>query len=489
MTVSQIPSALNLTNKRAAKRGLTLVEIMIALTMTLIVLGAMMSAFRYASEKMQEGRGVMEMANRLRSAEELLRNDLANLTLDPRVYTEATSPNGFLEIIEGANNDSTINTVIGATASYLGDFDDTIGMTVRSAEGRRFRGVLTGTVIESTLAEVWYFTTLNDLETGGIEFTGDPAFDVDIEDSVRLHRRALLIRPDLNSATTGEITTVSTLAEAAVFVRDNDISVRVVEALPPSGTGVQYRIIANTLADLAIRKNRFAHTGDPLSTAIPPAHNFPNLFNTDVLVDSLLKFGGEDILLTDVAGFDVRVYSPNATVGYSANGILVQPGDLQYETVGFLPAVPAPPTPIPAAILENRAGAFVDLGYGFRADGTAIVGVDPTVEWFAGLGLGNIPGNPTLLPRVYDTWSPSYEQDGIDQDGVAGIDQGTNGLDDGGLVAPDDGGSAAPDDDLERETRPPYPDPIRGIQISTRLIEKTTQQVFQSSVIQSYVPE
>ena len=61
--------------------GLTLVEIMIALTMTLIVLGAMMTAFSFASQQMQMGRGVMEMANRLRAAEELFRSDLRNVTV------------------------------------------------------------------------------------------------------------------------------------------------------------------------------------------------------------------------------------------------------------------------------------------------------------------------------------------------------------------------------------------------------------------------
>ena len=85
--------------------GLTLVEIMIALTMTLIVLGAMMTAFSFASQQMQMGRGVMEMANRLRAAEELLRDDLSNLTVDPRTYTESTNPNGYFEIIEGPLRD------------------------------------------------------------------------------------------------------------------------------------------------------------------------------------------------------------------------------------------------------------------------------------------------------------------------------------------------------------------------------------------------
>ena len=459
MTVSQIPSALDPTNKRAAKRGLTLIEIMIALTMTLIVLGAMMSAFRYASEKMQQGRGVMEMANRLRSAEELLRNDLANLTLDPRVYTESTAPNGFLEIIEGVGNDSFF--AAAPATSYLGDVDDAIGMTVRSAEGRRFRGTLQDAaapqVIESTLAEVWYYTSLNDVTGSAVVATS--AATIDIEDSVRLHRRALLIRPDFNVSGVLQLNGVAqtglTAPQVDTFVANNDISVRV----EPETGGTTFSIVANSLADLALRRNRFAHLSPTLT-----AHNFPNS-PTAALTFARSKPNGEDILLTDVAGFDVRVYSPNATVGYSAEGILVQPGDPEYVNLSTLAST-------------ATAGAFVDLGYGIRSDGVAIAGVGAG-EWYAGLGSGTAALTP--LSRVFDTWSPSYENDGIDQDGVLGPDQGTNGL--------NNGGSAAPDDDLERETRPPYPNPIRGIQISTRLRERTTQQMFQSSVTQSYVPE
>jgi hypothetical protein len=96
-----------------------------------------------------------------------------------------------------------------------------------------------------------------------------------------------------------------------------------------------------------------------------------------------------------------------------------------------------------------------------------------------------------LFETVYDTWTPLYESDGLNQDGdmtggspsVAIIDEGTNGINDAG------GGTAAPDDDGERETRPPYPFPVRGIKATIRLVEKNTKQIHQSSVIHSYVPE
>lgn len=37
-----------------------------------------------------------------------------------------------------------------------------------------------------------------------------------------------------------------------------------------------------------------------------------------------------------------------------------------------------------------------------------------------------------MLVPTYDTWSMHYESNGLDEDGVQGIDQGTNGVDNNG---------------------------------------------------------
>lgn len=503
---------------RLHRLGLTLVEILVALTMTLIVLGAMMTAFSYASQEMQLGRAVMGMANRLRAAEELMRSDLKNLTVDPRPYTESTNPNGYFEYVEGPR----LDTATGPGYNYLGDLDDIWCGTIRS-ESRPFRGryirppagdtigtpnyptvsnpqAIQPDVLESTLAEVVWWSDY-------VEADGN--YRVDLTESVTIYRRLLLIVPD-----SVLLPTFTNFGAAVSYLATNDISARIVTTV--NGGTTYYRLIANTLKDLAHRQVRFCHNpvlGAGVGTApAPVAYPHPLHRNSLWLVRSSdYKAGGSldlagggtyayepngaDIVLTDVAAFDVKVYSPQAAVldmnnhpTYPAN-TLCEPGDPGYETA--LAALPLP-RPDPDPVIKTL-GAFVNLGH---------VGGD----WFAGSPTAksfleyqfmfdyrfprDTPGAPSVPPawvfpgsvdRVYDTWTPLYESDGVDQDGSGIVDQGTNGL--------DNGGTQAPDDDFERETAPPYPFPVRGVNVSIRLIEKSTKQIYQSSVTHSYVPE
>lgn len=415
-----------------SRRGLTLIEIMIALTMTLIVLGAMMQAFQYASGQMQLGRATMELANRLRSAEELLRSDLSHLTVEPRPYTETTNPNGYFEIIDGVMRDKTNAEGIN---SYLGDVDDVIAMTVRS-DGQFFRGrhipdnTTSSKVIESSIAEVMWYTTFVDRNSDDL---------IDLTESVKVHRRVLLIRPDM-----GPWEDLAS-AEVTFLMQNNDISCRIVF----DATDNNYNVYANSLSDLAVRRNRFCHQWYNYDANNPSIDiNWPNFLDRSLIATFQLP-EGNDIVLTDVASFDVQVYSPDVSLILDAE-IPVAPTDPGFSEV--------PATQI-------SAGDFVDLLSGdFLRSNTRFA----SPQW------------PTAEP-FYDTWTPAYENDGFDQDDDGLIDEGTNGLDNGGPLAPDD--------DSERETRPPYPYPIRGVKVSLRLIEKTTNQVYQSSVTHSYVPE
>jgi len=433
--MSSIPSQY----RSSSRRGLTLIEIMIALTMTLIVLGAMMQAFQYVSGQMQMGRATMEMANRLRSAEELLRSDLKNLTVEPRPYTGVTNPNGYFEIIDGIRRDKENPENAVADNSYLGDVDDVIAMTVRS-DGQFFRGrhipdnTTSSKVIESSIAEVMWYTTFADRNADQL---------IGLDESVKIHRRVLLIRPDMGPWLDLTFEQVTTL------MQNNDISCRIVIDLNDNN----YNVYANSLSDLALRRNRFCHLefredlNPPQDVASPVDENWPNLLSR-LRVNNFQPPEGNAIVLADVASFDVQVYSPDVSLSLDTD-IPVSPVDL-----GF-----------PATATQISAGGFVDLSSGdFRTNSRFAAPL-----WQAG-------------EPFYDTWTPAYENDGINQNGNALVDEGTNGLDDGG-------NSEAPDDNGERETNPPYPYPIRGVKVSIRLIEKTTNQIYQSSIVHSYVPE
>ncbi|MCP3694227.1 MAG: hypothetical protein GY917_18625, partial [Planctomycetaceae bacterium] len=85
-----------------------------------------------------------------------------------------------------------------------------------------------------------------------------------------------------------------------------------------------------------------------------------------------------------------------------------------------------------------------------------------------------------LTQLVYHTWFLDYEYDGFNQDGGV-LDQGTNGLDDNASLGVDDLG--------ERETSPPYPHPLRGIQIIIRTLDPDSRQVRQITVTSDFTPE
>ena len=116
------------------------------------------------------------------------------------------------------------------------------------------------------------------------------------------------------------------------------------------------------------------------------------------------------------------------------------------------------------------------------------------------------PDQVILSPSysVYDTWSWSYENNGINEDrdlnatGAPMIDEGTNGFDDRDpslardpflVDDADDIASRGPDDDSERETRPPYDVPLRGLEVTLRVYEPDSLQVLETKVRESFVPE
>jgi prepilin-type N-terminal cleavage/methylation domain-containing protein len=256
---------------------------------------------------------------------------------------------------------------------------------------------------------------------------------------------------------------------------------------------------------------------------------------------------GEDVMLTDVIAFDLRVFDPGAPI-FATRKV---PGNATSDIdVVLTPSDPGwrglPPDGRGGAYFDKdnmkddgsgsigtgfanfpyiSQGAYVDLGYGFDASFTKTgvgqlfplpryansVGSAAAPWFFTPRALSDVYGNQ-LAPgyAVYDTWSFHYENNGVNEDAdlifdaasgqwLPSIDEGTNGFDDripngGGdmLRCGDDPLDVAVlgiDDVSERETVPPYDKPLRGVQLIIRAYERDSRAIKQVRVNQHFMPE
>ena len=283
----------------AARRGITLIEMLIAIAVSLIVLLAVIQVFDQLNTAMNNSKATIEQAGELRNVSQRLQADLNGMTASTLPWTPADAGDGYFEYIEGTGRDS------DQSATYWGDRDDILMFTARSKD-KPFVGRYAGAVIESELAEIiWWTEALPDQNGNG---TTDP-------DETVIRRRVLLIRPDLTPSGT----------VVATFLQTNDVSVRA-----EGGA-----LVANSLTDLTLRENRSGH-----------AAGFPHAFTGIAAIPG--ADAGIDLVLNKVSAFDVRVYDPLAEVrsGTGAGAALI-PGD---------PGWAAATTPI-------GQGAYVDLNY------------------------------------------------------------------------------------------------------------------------------
>ncbi|MEQ8787113.1 MAG: prepilin-type N-terminal cleavage/methylation domain-containing protein [Pirellulaceae bacterium] len=430
---------------RRRRRGLTLVEIMVSAAISLIVILALVQLFKHSGDIVSEGRATIEMAGQVRRAAQQVREDLAGLTVPTTPWPTDAAADGYFEYFEGTEWDG-FTVLAGDTDpnnDVYGDLDDAIMFTARSDE-RPFVGRYLGNTIESNLAEI-------------IIFPFGPSGQ-----EKRLYRRVLLIRPDLAGGgflnlDAGNVASGASLASLAAFYNLNDVSVRIDRADGANG----YRLRANSLSDLTKRENRFLHVVYPLNT-----NSFPFPFNQTYLGSMLQTglFAGNDVILDHVTSFDVKAYDPTALIRQDATSSrALEPSDPGYAiSAGASPAIP----PI-------GQGAYVDLGYNRYTVGSSRFSGGPHVK-------------SQLFPASYAgytfcTWSSHYERDGFNQDNDAITDEATDGLDNDGVAGVDDGG--------ELETTPPYPFPLRSLQIKIRIMDSVTQNVRQATIQNDFFDE
>jgi type II secretory pathway component PulJ len=450
------------------RSGYTLVEILVATTLTLMLMTAVVTVFGGVGDGISKSRRALEQFDRLRTAAQQLRLDLqgVTVTLDGRAARPEEN-RGYFEYIENgqaglqAVNSDLSGSPPDVTVSPQGYINrDILMFTTRNAI-RPFVGQYALSVdpnnpatIQSDVAEVAWFLRGN-----------------------TLHRRVLLVAPGV-----AQNANFATLP-AATFFQNNDISVRLVNG----------QLVPNSLGDLTKRENRFAH---PASTfpfdargwgllglptlaecssptwmakwvngTTPPANAGPNITQIDLWNNANIAsaFGissgtlspgqylatdgtrlADDVVLTNVIGFDVKVWEP-------------------------------------------AMNAYVDLGYGASAFNPASVPPSgPTVPRFNHTGA---PKSALVGPAcVYDSYNFAYENEGIYNFNASGVAQvtttggkGTNGL--------DDDGDGIVDDASESLTQPPYPVPLRGIQVKIRCFEPASRQVREVTIEQDFLPK
>jgi len=299
------------------RRGYTLVEILVATTLTLILMTAVVTVFGGVGDGISKSRRALEQFDRLRTAAQQLRVDLqgVTVTMDGRAVRPEENQ-GYFEVLEGGPD-------MGADPTVI-EHADILMFTARNA-ARPFAGRYQSGCMQSDVAEVAWFVRGN-----------------------TLHRRVLLVVPSMASA----------IANSAknTFYATNDISAHISNG----------QIVPNSLADLTKRENRYAHPAStyPFDAKAWGALGLPTLNecssnwmakwvngstpppagggaggNVDLWDSASIQTGplkedaqgtgtrvADDVVLKNVIGFDVKIWQPGA------NGAAGSYVDLGYDS-------------------------------------------------------------------------------------------------------------------------------------------------------------
>lgn len=215
------------TQRSAGSRpqAFTLLETLIALTVTLILLGLVLEIFASVSDGIYNSRAMMELSDQLRYAKHRLIQDLRGTTAPTIPPLDPTKNLGYFEYVEGprvANSQFAANSVGGdlgenlhgnwytsrgratniVVNSIIGDVDDILMFTTRSSTNK-FVGrarIKSGVTLaaKAKFAEVaWFLRRRTQNEARSIRADNRAEF-------YTLHRRQFLVLP--NEATSGTLT-------------------------------------------------------------------------------------------------------------------------------------------------------------------------------------------------------------------------------------------------------------------------------------------
>ena len=454
----------------SARCAMTLVEMLVAMAASLILMALVARAFAAFSGAMSNSRAILETDSRLRAAARRLRDDLKGATAEMLPPMNPGKGRGYFEVIEGPltdYQDASVPVVppaippaivSGTTDVCPTDIDDVLLFTTKNSK-TPFVGRVGSVTTESSTAEVAWFARVTPGTSNPVTYT--------------LYRKQMLVMGymDQSPFTAANYNRPSFAAFGSTWSDfyagwPADISVR-----RELGLGFDV-LVPNNLGDLTRRENRFLHNsaGDTTGAAFPYAFVAHQTGTPDGLIFDGTTRRGEDVVMRNVLAFDVRVFDPGAPVKV-VGGTGVVPGD-DFTDDGTVTSSDSPPF----ASSLSGSGAYVDLG-------NAV----PSTALFTGRNfhrygepLSGLVGSATSR-RTYCTWSTHYEANGVNEDGDGLTDEGVDGLDNPPL-------NSLVDDADEQETSPPYPYPLRGLEVRIRVYEPSSRQVRQVTVRHTFVP-
>ena len=522
---------------RSDRNGYTLVEILVATALTLMVLAAVVQVFGTVSESISDARSFVEKVDQLRITQRQLKQDLEGETayMTPPLAPEQNL--GYFEYVEGplgpvlslgdTTNTQAVNIDRGNEMdSTQGDTDDVLMFTTRSRT-LPFVGRIAGVASLSQLAEVAWFVrgrtlyrrvlliapqiNLGAANSAGFYNNYDLSARYDpVQGKMVANTLADLTRPENRFAHTNGFTAgnptpyvypphpynvlswlcgpnyslswptgaaststwlsglkLPTLCESTCNAWDLS------KALPTPATTPALTLTPTSVFDAWRSPYAFTQL-DPLTGNLNSASGYYNGARVS-----------EDVILTNVIGFDVKAWDPGAPIianSSQTNGPVVMPGDPGYT-----------------ALLLDTAhrtvvgyGAYVDLNYLYPYRKAA--GAVAYASTFSGPGdpLSGLMGSeisPTSDPdsshvkplcSVYDTWCSRFENYKY-ASGTALTDNSYDGFDNTNIGVVNNAN--------EKVVFPPYPTPLRGIQVKIRVYEPDSRQVREVTVTQSFLNE
>ena len=386
---------------RFVRVGFTLVEMLVAMAVTLLMMAALARSFAFVGERIRDSRANVGLSNELRDITTRLNDELGRCTVSLEPNIDAPDQAGYFMYYEGPTTDAT-SSLFRVTSgsennlpdSRYGDFDDYIAFTAIAPPGSWFTGKvprylldaksreLDGAtfnpletedsrfdpiVIKSRYAEIIYFASPEygdapDATAAGypkyIDLDGDTEADPNdgttatsengLPDRIRIHRRVLLIRPDLNvdvnalntTFSSSDLVNSTSIAEphlpqlpngTVTFMAPDTVAANYAVAMAPAhqacdlslrrvlnANGTSAGVVAaNSLEDLTKPHNRFAHVRIPAGTlGAGTGTSMPVLSLTDTATIMHLTNANGDRIAPPLSPASVNVVTPANLSGF-----------------------------------------------------------------------------------------------------------------------------------------------------------------------------